>query len=145
VEAKKFSLEGIQNENERIAQLRLEYKEAQPYFSQVNSFSLTTKEVIDVLSSIETVAKQTNNVVRIDMIEEKQINEQIQSLKYQISLRGNMKSFLDYSKRFEELPAFLKIEEVDISIPSGDNEEGTMLHRFFLFSKKDKEEIYQKP
>lgn len=142
VEVNKLSLESGQSENEKIAQLRQEHKEAESYFSQVDSFVLTGEEVVNVLSEIETMAGQTGNVIRINMIEEKQIDEQTQSLKYQVSLGGNIKSFLAYAEKFEKLPVFLVMQKVDISTPSGDSAEGAMFHQISMFLEKGERQTF---
>jgi Tfp pilus assembly protein PilO len=142
VEARKLSLKNMQSENEKVAQLRQEHEEAKPYFSQINSFFQTKEEIINVLSDLEMIAGQTNNIIRVDMAKEKEIDEETQSLRYQISLQGNMKSFLSYSEALEKLPTLFRMEKIDISIPSGNNEEGTMLFQISLFLKKEREEIH---
>ena len=109
-------IETIRKQGEIKVKLNKEYKQVEPYLTKTENFLTTKEELVKIIASLENIAAQTNCKQEVSMNYIKSYNEKegIKEMNYTVSIVGNYDNFLEYCKKFEKLPIFIKMDSVEM-------------------------------
>ncbi|OGZ32300.1 MAG: hypothetical protein A3H00_03055 [Candidatus Portnoybacteria bacterium RBG_13_40_8] len=94
----------FKDRNSAIKDLKENYPGEKNDLSEVKGAFLPKEEAVDFISTLETIAKRTNNIFDIQLAKPPAGKEKISSFDFRISLWGSFNNLLDFIANLENEP-----------------------------------------
>lgn len=110
-----------ENEGDRLISLKNDYKKVADNIDYVNNLLPTEDQLIVFLSTIERIAKETENAETFHFAGEinQGSNNEPRNINFNIDLQGNINSFVAFLEKLKAIPYYVKINSFNITSGQG--------------------------
>jgi Tfp pilus assembly protein PilO len=110
-----------QNEGERLIMLQNDYKKIADNIDYVNNLLPTEDQLINFLSTIEKIAKETNNAETFHFSGDinQGSNSEPRNINFTIDLQGDISSFIAFLEKLKIIPYYVRINSFNIGSGQG--------------------------